>query len=67
MLRFLDARGFEHTPRLLGWYGYAGPRLAATLGILQEFVPARATAGRTRWTPSPTPRRSSRGCGGWAR
>ena len=39
MLRFLDARGFEHTPRLLGWYAYAGQRLAATLGILQEFVP----------------------------
>jgi maltokinase len=39
MLRFLDAHDFEHAPRLLGWYGYAGPRLAATLGILQEFVP----------------------------
>ena len=39
MLRFLDAHGFEHTPRLLGWYGYSGPRLTATLGILQEFVP----------------------------
>jgi maltokinase len=39
MLRFLDARGFEHAPRLLGWYAYSGRRLAATLGILQEFVP----------------------------
>jgi maltokinase len=39
MLRFLDVHGFEHAPRLLGWYGYEGPRLAATLGILQEFVP----------------------------
>jgi maltokinase len=39
MLRFLVAHGFEQTPRLLGWYGYAGPRLTGTLGILQEFVP----------------------------
>ncbi|MDP9255858.1 MAG: phosphotransferase [Actinomycetota bacterium] len=39
MLRFLDAHGFEHTPRLLGSYRYAGAPLAVTLGILQEFVP----------------------------
>ena len=39
MLRFLDARGFRHAPPLLGWYGYAGTRLTATLGIVQEFVP----------------------------
>ena len=39
MLRFLDAHGFEHTPRLLGWYRYAGAPITATLGILQEFVP----------------------------
>jgi maltokinase len=39
MLRFLDARGFEHTPRLLGSYRYAGAPITATLGILQEFVP----------------------------
>jgi maltokinase len=39
MLRFLDAHGFEQVPRLLGWYGYASPRLVATLGILQEFAP----------------------------
>ena len=39
MLRFLDAHGFEQAPRLLGWYVYEGPRLAATLGILQEFAP----------------------------
>jgi maltokinase len=39
MLRFLDAHGFEHTPRLLGSYAYAGTPITATLGILQEFVP----------------------------
>jgi maltokinase len=39
MLRFLDARGFEHTPRLLGSYSYAGTAITATLGVLQEFVP----------------------------
>jgi predicted trehalose synthase len=39
MLRFLDTHGFEHTPRLLGSYRYAGAPLAATLGILQEFLP----------------------------
>ena len=39
MLRFLEAHGFEHTPRLLGSYRYAGAPLASTLGILQEFVP----------------------------
>jgi maltokinase len=39
MLRFLDARGFAHAPRLLGSYRHAGAPIAATLGILQEFVP----------------------------
>ncbi|HET6173423.1 MAG TPA: hypothetical protein VFD90_12485 [Gaiellales bacterium] len=39
MLRFLDAHGFEHLPRLRGWYGYSGAPISATLGILQEFVP----------------------------
>ncbi len=39
LLRFLAAHGFEHAPRLLGWYRYAGTPIAATLGILQEFVP----------------------------
>ncbi|MDX6631384.1 MAG: maltokinase, partial [Gaiellales bacterium] len=38
LLRVLDAQGFEHTPRLLGWYRYAGESLDATLGLLQEFV-----------------------------
>jgi maltokinase len=39
MLRFLAAHGFEHTPRLLGSYRYAGAPVAATLGVVQDFVP----------------------------
>jgi maltokinase len=39
LLRFLALRGFEHAPRLLGWYRHAGPPITATLGILQAFVP----------------------------
>ena len=39
MLRFLDLHGFEHTPRLLGSYRHDGAPIAATLGILQEYVP----------------------------
>jgi trehalose synthase-fused probable maltokinase len=39
LLRFLAAHGFEHIPRLLGWYRYTGSRITATLGILQAFVP----------------------------
>jgi maltokinase len=39
LLRFLDAHGFEHTPRLLGWYRYAGAPISATLGVLQAFLP----------------------------
>jgi maltokinase len=39
LLRCLALHGFEHTPRLLGWYRYAGSPIAATLGILQAFVP----------------------------
>jgi maltokinase len=39
LLRLLDAHGFEYTPRLLGWYRYAGAPVSATLGILQTFVP----------------------------
>ncbi|MDX6539059.1 MAG: maltokinase [Gaiellales bacterium] len=39
LLRFLARHGFEHAPRLLGWYRHAGPPITATLGILQAFVP----------------------------
>ena len=39
MLRFLSLRGFENVAKLSGWYVYSGELMAATLGILQEFVP----------------------------
>jgi len=39
MLRFLSHRDFENVAALTGWYEYSGERMAATLGILQEFVP----------------------------
>jgi trehalose synthase-fused probable maltokinase len=45
MLRFLDARGFRQIPALLGWLGYRGPDLEATLGLVQEFV----ADGRDGW------------------
>ena len=45
LLRFLAAHGFEHMPRLLGWYRYASPRTTATLGILQAF----AAGARDGW------------------
>jgi maltokinase len=38
LLRFLAAHGFAHAPRLLGWYRYEGAPIAATLGVLQEYV-----------------------------
>ena len=39
MLLFLSERGFPNVPRLLGWYGYSGSALNATLGTFQGFVP----------------------------
>jgi trehalose synthase-fused probable maltokinase len=42
LLRFLTARGFPNVAALHGWYGYAGPPLEATLGILQEYVEGRS-------------------------
>ncbi|HKB93883.1 MAG TPA: phosphotransferase [Gaiellaceae bacterium] len=45
MLRFLTEHGFENVAALGGWYSYAGGPLAATLGILQEFV----RDGRDGW------------------
>lgn len=39
MLRFLSARDFPNIAALTGWYEYSGELMAATLGILQEFVP----------------------------
>jgi maltokinase len=38
LLRFLGEHGFRNTPTLGGWYTYSGGPLAATLGLLQEFV-----------------------------
>jgi trehalose synthase-fused probable maltokinase len=39
MLLFLSERGFPNVPQLLGWYGYSGSALTATLGTFQRFVP----------------------------
>ncbi|HET7571754.1 MAG TPA: phosphotransferase [Gaiellaceae bacterium] len=38
LLRFLGERGFRNIPALGGWYSYTGGPLAATLGLLQEYV-----------------------------
>jgi trehalose synthase-fused probable maltokinase len=45
MLRFLTEHGFANIARLGGWYSYSGGPLAATLGILQQFV----ADGRDGW------------------
>jgi trehalose synthase-fused probable maltokinase len=45
MLRFLTEHGFPNIPPLGGWYSYSGGPLAATLGILQQFV----ADGRDGW------------------
>jgi maltokinase len=39
MLRFLSSHGFEHIAELHGWYEYDGLALAATLGVVQTFLP----------------------------
>src|SRR5262249_12225025 len=38
VLRFLTEHGFENIAALGGWYSYSGGPLAATLGILQQYV-----------------------------
>jgi trehalose synthase-fused probable maltokinase len=38
MLRFLTEHGFPNIAALGGWYSYSGGPLAATLGIVQEYV-----------------------------
>jgi trehalose synthase-fused probable maltokinase len=38
ILRFLTEHGFPNIAALGGWYAYSGGPLAATLGILQEYV-----------------------------
>jgi trehalose synthase-fused probable maltokinase len=45
MLRFLTEHGFANIAPLGGWYAYSGGPLAATLGILQEYV----HGGRDGW------------------
>jgi trehalose synthase-fused probable maltokinase len=39
MLHFLGVHGFENTPKLWGWWSYAGSLMSASLGMIQEFVP----------------------------
>jgi trehalose synthase-fused probable maltokinase len=39
VLRFLTERSFPNIAALVGWYGYSGPLITATLGVLQRFVP----------------------------
>ncbi|MDQ6607058.1 MAG: phosphotransferase [Actinomycetota bacterium] len=39
LLRFLTARQFPNIAPLHGWYEYDGHSLAATLGVVQEFLP----------------------------
>src|SRR3954464_12739354 len=45
MLRYLTEHGFANIAPLGGWYAYSGGPLAATLGILQQFV----ANGRDGW------------------
>jgi maltokinase len=45
MLRFLTARDYPNIAALRGWYEYEGPLMAATLGVLQDFIPD----GRDGW------------------
>jgi len=39
LTRFLVSHGYEHVPRLYGWWSYTGPLLGATLGLVQLYVP----------------------------
>jgi len=38
MLRFLAAHGFTNIAAMVGWYGYSGELMDATLGVVQPFV-----------------------------
>jgi trehalose synthase-fused probable maltokinase len=42
VLRFLTVRGFAHIAPLQAWYEYDGHALAATLGVVQTFLPHAA-------------------------
>jgi maltokinase len=39
LTRFLVSHGYEHVPRLYGWWSYSGPLLGATLGMVQRYMP----------------------------
>jgi maltokinase len=39
MLLFFAEHDFPSVPELVGWYGYEGERVQATLGVLQRFLP----------------------------
>ena len=39
LLDFFARRGFENVPKLWGWWSYDSPRLHASLGVAQQFVP----------------------------
>jgi trehalose synthase-fused probable maltokinase len=39
LTRFLVSHGYEHVPRLYGWWSYSGPLLGATLGTVQRYMP----------------------------
>ncbi len=45
VLRFLDAHGFAHAPRLAGWYSVDEDGGATTLGVVQDLV----ADGRDGW------------------
>jgi len=38
MLRFLAAHGFANIAAMVGWYGYTGELMDATLGVMQHYV-----------------------------
>jgi trehalose synthase-fused probable maltokinase len=38
MLRFLGAHDFAEIAPMLGWYGYSGELMDATLGVMQPFI-----------------------------
>jgi trehalose synthase-fused probable maltokinase len=40
LTRFLVSHGYEHVPRLYGWWSYTGPLLGAALGMVQRYVPS---------------------------
>jgi trehalose synthase-fused probable maltokinase len=40
MLHFFSTHGFRNVPALWGWWSYAGPLMSASLGVVQQFVPA---------------------------